>query len=309
MQKNTSVGVGVPMQPHQTAGVVHGPFPEDICVLVHNIAFPEKRDEALTELSKMRERSPELALVVWYSVGTVAALLQEIVSIYPLLFSPSLTLPVSNRVCNALAVLQCIASHQETRHLFIKANIPLFLYPFLNTQIKDKPYEYLRVTSLGVIGALVKTDDRDVITFLLKTEIIPFCLQIMETGTELSRTVATFILQKILQDESGLAYISATSDRVTAVNKALSSMFTKTQQPSPRLFKRIVRCYSRLFDNMNLRDFLIRMIPDNVRVPSPSYKEDNALKRWNLQLYSYYQESQSPQYFLPPSHADYPPLG
>ena len=36
------------------------------------------------------------------------------------------------------------------------AHVPLFLYPFLNTTSKTRPFEYLRLTSLGVIGALVK---------------------------------------------------------------------------------------------------------------------------------------------------------
>ena len=36
------------------------------------------------------------------------------------------------------------------------AHMPLFLYPFLNTVSKARPFEYLRLTSLGVIGALVK---------------------------------------------------------------------------------------------------------------------------------------------------------
>ena len=36
------------------------------------------------------------------------------------------------------------------------AHIPLYLYPFLNTVSKNRPFEYLRLTSLGVIGALVK---------------------------------------------------------------------------------------------------------------------------------------------------------
>ena len=36
------------------------------------------------------------------------------------------------------------------------AQVPLFLYPFLNTSSKTRPFEYLRLTSLGVIGALVK---------------------------------------------------------------------------------------------------------------------------------------------------------
>jgi CCR4-NOT transcription complex subunit 9 len=79
--------------------------------------------------------------------------------------------------------------------------VPLFLYPFLNTVSKTRPFEYLRLTSLGVIGALVKVDDTDVINFLLSTEIIPLCLRTMEMGSELSKTVATFIVQKILLDD------------------------------------------------------------------------------------------------------------
>lgn len=39
------------------------------------------------------------------------------------------------------------------------------------------------------------------INFLLSTEIIPLCLRTMEIGTELSKTVATFIVQKILLDD------------------------------------------------------------------------------------------------------------
>ena len=109
-------------------------------------------------------------------------------SIYGSLSPPTLTAHASNRVCNALALLQCVASHQETRSLFLNAHIPLYLYPFLNTQSKNRPFEYLRLTSLGVIGALVKMDDSEVINFLLQTEIIPLALRIMESGTELSTT-------------------------------------------------------------------------------------------------------------------------
>ena len=111
-----------------------------------------------------------------------------------------------------------------TRQLFLKAHIPLFLYPFLNTISKTRPFEYLRLTSLGVIGALVKMDDSDVINFLLTTEIIPLCLRIMENGSDLSKTVATFIVQKILLDDTGLNYICATAERFFAVSNVLSNM-------------------------------------------------------------------------------------
>jgi CCR4-NOT transcription complex subunit 9 len=130
----------------------------------------------LLELSKKRESFPDLAPVLWHSFGTIAALLQEIVSIYPMLSPPTLSPHASNRVCNALALLQCVASHPETKSklmagqcfilykwlkykkqfIFFTAQIPLYLYPFLNTVSRHRPFEYLRLTSLGVIGALVK---------------------------------------------------------------------------------------------------------------------------------------------------------
>lgn len=164
--------------------------------------------------SKKREVVHDLAPMLWNSFGTTAALLQEIINIYPAINPATLTAHQSNRyfngefnyfsltcllestlktmlfplfvlfetiesrlktcgfqlnilmslfytflffrVCNALALLQCVASHPETRSQFLLAHVPLFLYPFLHTVSKTRPFEYLRLTSLGVIGALVK---------------------------------------------------------------------------------------------------------------------------------------------------------
>jgi CCR4-NOT transcription complex subunit 9 len=200
----------------------------------------------------------------------MTSLLQEIISVYTLLNPSQLTAAASNRVCNALALLQCVASHNETRTLFLHgmstiprpplpvprppwlnkslpAHIPLFLYPFLNTTSKSRPFEYLRLTSLGVIGALVKNDSSEVINFLLTTEIIPLCLRIMETGSELSKTVAIFIVQKILLDDNGLNYICATYERFYAVGTVLSNMVAQlVESQTVRLLKHVVRCFLRL---------------------------------------------------------------
>lgn len=128
------------------------------------------------------------------------------------------------------------------------AHIPLYLYPFLNTTSKSRPFEYLRLTSLGVIGALVKNDSSEVINFLLTTEIIPLCLRIMETGSELSKTVAIFIVQKILLDDNGLNYICATYERFYAVGTVLSNMVGQlVEQQTARLLKHVVRCFLRYY--------------------------------------------------------------
>jgi CCR4-NOT transcription complex subunit 9 len=86
---------------------------------VAELMDPARREGALMELSKKREQVPELALVIWHSFGVMTSLLQEIISVYPLLNPSQLTAAASNRVCNALALLQCVASHNETRGLFL----------------------------------------------------------------------------------------------------------------------------------------------------------------------------------------------
>lgn len=108
------------------------------------------------------------------------------------------------------------------------------------------------MTSLGVIGALVKNDSTEVINFLLTTEIIPLCLRIMETGSELSKTVAIFIVQKILLDDMGLQYICQTYERFYAVGTVLSNMVTQlVDQQTVRLLKHVVRCFLR-YDEISI---------------------------------------------------------
>ena len=120
--------------------------------LVIDLMDPSSRETALLELSKKREQYDDLALILWHSfgeskaflmllkyelnffLGIMPALLQEIVSVYPLLSPPNLTAHVSNRVCNALALLQCVASHTETRQLFLNGWCTVFcLIQFANS--------------------------------------------------------------------------------------------------------------------------------------------------------------------------------
>ena len=114
---------------------------------------------------------------------------------------------------------ECWLTH---RTLFkpLAAHIPLFLYPFLNTVSKTRPFEYLRLTSLGVIGALVKVDDADVINFLLSTEIIPLCLRIMETGDHAAVSAA---FHPVLASAKG------------SLNRVRSFQVPSSPRPSPLL--------------------------------------------------------------------------
>eukprot|EP00371_Babesia_bovis_P002970 XP_001611617.1 cell differentiation family protein [Babesia bovis T2Bo] len=250
--------------------------------LILDLAVPEKREYALAELSKQREHHPDLPVLLWYSFGTMATLFHYL---HPM----SLSMSDSTKASNSLTLLQCIASHPQTRRVFLAAHIPLFLYPFLNSSCKSRRLEYLKLTCLGVIGALVKSDDEEVICFLLNTEIIALCLRIMETGSDISKTVAIFIVQKIMLDDRGLAYVCATPERFYAVAAVLNSMVMGfLENPSRRILKHVVRCYLRLSENPRAREMLRKCLPKPLRKIDPVFypclREEPMLKKWLLQL-------------------------
>lgn len=95
---------------------------EKVYTWIIELSNPETRENALLELSKKREVVPDLAPMLWHSFGTTASLLQEIINIYPAINPATLTAYQSNRVCNALALLQCVASHPETRSAFLQVS-------------------------------------------------------------------------------------------------------------------------------------------------------------------------------------------
>jgi CCR4-NOT transcription complex subunit 9 len=130
-------------------------------------------------------------------------------------------------------------------------------------------------------------DDSDVVNFLLQTEIIPLCLRIMESGSELSKTVATFIVQKILLDDIGLSYVCHTADRFFAVSTVLSNMVAVlVEAPSHRLLKHIIRCYMRLADNGKAREALRQVLPAPLQdgTFAETLKNDPGATKWLAQL-------------------------
>nr|GEW28578.1 cell differentiation protein RCD1-like [Tanacetum cinerariifolium] len=102
----------------------------------------------------------------------------------------------ATRVCNAVALFQVMASHPDMRMEIVK----------------------------GVIGALVKVEDKNspqIIHFLLDTEVIPLCLRCIEVGSEPAKTVAAFVISKILTYEEGQRYCGTFPERFYAISKVL----------------------------------------------------------------------------------------
>lgn len=114
---------------------------EKIYGWIIELSNPETRGNALEMLSKKREVVPDLAPMLWHSFGIAASLLQEIINIYPAINPATLTAHQSNRVCNALALLQCLASHPDTRSAFLQVNFLLILFGKIFCM---REYKYLK---------------------------------------------------------------------------------------------------------------------------------------------------------------------
>ena len=228
---------------------------EEILIkLINEIKNENTRAKAIRNLSKYSEKNGNLALYLWYSRGIMATLLQEIISSYEFLSSSKLTLEKSNKSCYAIALLQCIAYNKEVRHEFLESKIPIFLYPFLSNNNKGKAYEYLKLTSLSVINSLLKIKDKEIITFLIDTAIIPILLKIMEKGYELARKIACLIVSEIVQDDDGNKYICEEKERVSAVIQLMKKMLKS--KFGDRVISRILKSFLKLSENNEARNVL-----------------------------------------------------
>ncbi|GAB2274923.1 hypothetical protein Dimus_009692 [Dionaea muscipula] len=156
--------------------------------LIKALEDDAKRDLALHLLCKIQNKPKNFASALWFSLNTVWIILKEITEIYRPMSAEILTMEQSNRLCNAITLLQYMAADPVTRPPFIKAKVVGYLFPFLNLENTSKPYEYLRLSSLGVVGALVKSDDSEIICDLLDMEGFRLFLRCLEIGDFLSKT-------------------------------------------------------------------------------------------------------------------------
>ena len=100
----------------------------------------------------------------------------------------------------------------------------------------------------------------------------------MERGSELSKTVACFIVQRILLDDNGLRYICEKQERLNAINTVLGFMIKN--KPSSRLVKHIIRSYCRLAENVEGKNLLKSNLPQEMKEPEFINSLDDSSKKW-----------------------------
>ncbi len=236
---------------------------ELIIKYTEDIKNEETRSKAIEILYKYREKNNNIAIYLWYTRGTMAALLQEIISIYQYLTPSKFTNEIIEKAKLIISLFQTIALNPKTRKEFLESQLLVFLYPFLKCANKTKSYEIICVSVLGVIAALVKIDDPDTINFLIKTGIIPVILRLMEKGTELIMAVTCFIVQRIIVDINGLKYICDLSQRLYAIIYVLDTMLQN--KISDRIIRNILKIYLGLIENKEAKNLLKTELPQKIR--------------------------------------------
>ena len=236
---------------------------ELIIKYIEEIKNEDKRSNAIENLYKFKGKNKNLAIYLWYSSGTMAAFLQEIINTYQYLTTSKFTNEILNKAKYIVSLIQEIALHPKTRKEFLDSQILVFLYPFLRCSSKIKSYDVIRVTSLGVIAALVKIDDSDVINYLIKTEIIPIILRNMEKGTEIIRSTASFIIQRIIEDINGIKYMCDLRERLYVILSVLNS--TIQNKPSKRIIKDVLKIYLGLKENKEAKSLIRQYFPKKLR--------------------------------------------
>ena len=184
---------------------------------INELKDEEKRTIAISKLSKYNEKNHNLPVYLWYSQGTMAILLQEIISTYKIISSDKLTQEKASKICNILLILTSMASHNEIRYKLIESKIPIFLYPFLKNTSMAKYTDYIKLLTLSLVGTLIKTEDPEIISFFINTQIIPILLNIIDKGPSLSKFTACILIHLIVKADEGLKYICEEKMRYSAI--------------------------------------------------------------------------------------------
>lgn len=231
---------------------------EQIQKYIKNITIPSERQEAVQYLSMNRDSIKDIGNLLWEGQAVMAALLSDIISIYPAITSvapapsnyPSpLSLQHVVHVCNCIALLQSVAATTEIRKEFLRSNMPTYLFPFIHATNQIRECEMLKLASLGVIGSLAQSGDPDTIEYLIQYEFVPLCLRVLKFGDEINKIVAAFIIAKVFLDKKGIHILCEKRYLETALNILNKTVVELADKFTSRLSRNVCIAYESLLQH------------------------------------------------------------
>ncbi|XP_017057262.1 CCR4-NOT transcription complex subunit 9 [Drosophila ficusphila] len=233
---------------------------------ITDLCDKEKRLMAMLELCERRSQIESLGPLLWHSFGAVSGLLQEVVSVYPAALANELSGQQSQRVCAAIGLFQAMASHPAIGIQLMRSQFMWFLMPLLKMTPKTRAIEHVRLSVLGVVCGLLKSDHPEIVSYFLGIELIPLILRQLELGSSMSKVLCAFVLCRILEHEVGLKFASRRlARRLHLIHTLARVVHQLTLEPEPRILKHVVRVYSRLADHPQNLELIVKHMPAQLR--------------------------------------------
>ncbi|OAG29698.1 CCR4-NOT transcription complex subunit 9 [Nematocida displodere] len=253
-----------------------------------SLVAAEDKLPGLNTLRKHLAEHPEAAPLVWDAFGIRALFLNEITKSYLNIETSSIS-SVAKTTFPVVDVMISLCPVKEFRESCVSAQLPLFLYPILNSSSKEEGIERAKAKVLCFINILVdeKTPDASHSLELFKTtELVPLCLRNMELGTEKTKIAAGRVLYAIFSNRDGLEYSCQTYDRFMAISIILNSVLVQMEtMRSPELLEGVIKIYTKLCGMPNAK------VVFNKNRPQMLYTEHiREMVRTNAQVKAAYEE-------------------
>ena len=230
---------------------------------IKELKSEEKREKALSKLSEYYDKNSNLPIYLWYSQGTMAILLQEIISTYKYLSPGKLSQERALKICNILRLLTSIVTHNEIKYKFIESKMPIFLYPFLKSISTEKFYEYIKLLTITVISNLIISEDPEIISFFINTELIPILLNIIDKGPLISKLPACMMIHLIVKTDEGLKYICEEKMRYSGIVIFMRHMLKNKNNQI--IIKQTLKTFLRLAENNEARIILKNILLKEIK--------------------------------------------
>ncbi|KMZ07124.1 CCR4-NOT transcription complex subunit 9 isoform X2 [Drosophila simulans] len=209
---------------------------------IANLCNKETRLWAMLELFERRSNIDSLGLLLWHSFGA------------------------SHRICTAIGLIQAMAAHPFIGIQLIRCQFMCYLMPLLKMTSQTRAVEHVRLSVLGVICGLLKSDHPEIVSYFLGTELIPLTLRQLEFGTTMSKVLCAFVLYRTLEHEVGLKFASRRlARRLHLIHTLARVVHQLTLEPEPRVLKHVVRIYSRLADHPQNLELVLKLLPAQIR--------------------------------------------
>lgn len=232
--------------------------------MCETLVTARNKHASLLQIRKYIEEHPEAKEKVWSSFGVLSILLEEIVSSYDRIIFSSIVTPPSTLFVS-LEMLVLLSSLESFREVCIEGQIPLFLYPILNSPNRGGSMEEIKTVCFNFINILLQKKVEGhphPVKFFKNTELVPLCLKNMEIGAEQSKLAAINVFYSIVSIREGLEHTCQTYDRFMAISMILNSMLVQMEiMQSAEILEMIIKTYIKLCGMPNAKIVFSRNRP------------------------------------------------